>query len=139
MGHLDRSDLNPDFIILLVGINNSWDPEEPLAESVLAGIRAVLDAAHARKSSARIVLQTLLPTNDPARNAQVVAPVNVELAAIARDEDYARFVLFLDLHAAFVDEGGNQIAAYFNDGLHPNEAGYRAWRDRLIAFLDAER
>ena len=27
----------------------------------------------------------------------------------------------------------------FTDGLHPNEAGYRVWRDRLLPFLDEQR
>jgi lysophospholipase L1-like esterase len=28
-----------------------------------------------------------------------------------------------------------QISKLFTDGLHPNEAGYIVWRDRLVPFL----
>jgi lysophospholipase L1-like esterase len=48
-------------------------------------------------------------------------------------------VTCLDLHSGFVDASGLQIPELFNDGLHPTEAGYAIWRDRLIALLNAKR
>ena len=32
---------------------------------------------------------------------------------------------------------GKQIAGLFNDGLHPNAAGYTVWRDRLLPVVAA--
>lgn len=139
LGELDRSDLDPDVIILLIGINNSWDAEMPVVDSVLGGIRAVTAAVHARKPGALIVLQSLLPTNEPARNAQVVLPVNAGLADFAAEDPQTGHVRFLDLYPAFVDENGGQNRAFFMDGVHPNESGYRAWRDRLVPFLASIR
>lgn len=139
LGELDRADLDPDFIVLLIGVNNSWDAEEPAADSVLAGVRAVVRAAHVRKPRARIVLQTLLPTNEPDRNTRVIDPVNREIAKLARAREFRGRVVVLDLHAAFVDKEGRQITDYFNDGLHPNEAGYKVWRDALTPFLEVQR
>lgn len=52
---------------------------------------------------------------------------------------HADFVTYLDLHSGFVDASGLQIPELFNDGLHPTEAGYAIWRDRLIALLNAKR
>jgi lysophospholipase L1-like esterase len=139
LGELDRPDLAPDVIVLLIGINNSWDAETPVVDSVLDGIRAVAAAVHARKPGALIVLQSLLPTNEPGRNAQVVVPVNAALAAFAAEDPQAGHVRFLDLYPAFLDENGGQNRAFFMDGVHPNESGYRAWRDRLVPFLAAIR
>jgi beta-glucosidase len=139
LGELDRSDLDPDVIVLLIGINNSWDAETPVVDSVVDGVRAVTAAVHARKPGALIVLQSLLPTNEPDRNEQVVVPVNAALAAFAQEEPQAGHVRFLDLYPAFLDESGGQNRAFFMDGVHPNERGYRAWRDRLIPFLAAIR
>lgn len=135
LGELDRPDLNPDAIILLIGINNSWDAETPAVDSVVAGIRAVVAAVHARKPEAMIVLQSLLPTNEPERNAALVGPVNAALAAFALGPDQARHVRYLDLYPDFLGIDGQQNRAFFMDGVHPNEAGYRAWRDRLVPFL----
>lgn len=134
-GELDRADLNPEFIILLAGINNSWDAEQPAADSVYAGIRAVVRAIHARKPDAIIVLQSLLPTNEEMRNAAVVRPVNARIAAMATEPEFATHVRFLNLYPSFVDSADVQIDRYFNDGLHPSEEGYRVWRDRLTAYL----
>lgn len=135
LGHLDAPGLRPEFVVLLVGINNTFAGEEPMAESVFAGIRAVITAVHARQPHATVVLQSLLPTQDEAKNRDVVRPVNRQLAALAADAPFSGYVRYLDLHAAFVDATDKQLTQYFNDGLHPNEAGYRVWRDRLVPFL----
>lgn len=138
-GELDRADLDPDFVVLMVGINNSWDAEQPAADSIFAGIRAVVRSVHARKPDAIIVLQSLLPTNEAVRNAEVVRPVNARIAAMAIEAEFAPYVRFLDLYPGFVDAADIQIDSLFNDGLHPSEAGYRVWRDRLVPFLAEQR
>lgn len=135
LGQLDRPDLNPDVIVLMVGINNSWDAETPAVDSVVAGIRAVVAAVHARKPGAQIVLQSLLPTNEAARNRDLVIPVNTALAGFAMEPGVSGHVRYLDLYPVFLGPDGQQNRAFFMDGVHPNEAGYRAWRDRLVPFL----
>jgi lysophospholipase L1-like esterase len=139
LGHLDGAGLAPEFVVLLIGINNSWMSEEPVVDSIVEGTRAVLEAVHARQPQARIVLQTLLPTAERDRNEQIVQPVNRRLAGLAASPRFAGHVSLLDLHAAFLDREGRQVTSYFVDGLHPNEAGYRAWRDRLVPFLASLR
>jgi lysophospholipase L1-like esterase len=134
-GQLDRPDLNPDVVVLMIGINNSWDAETPAVDSVVAGVRAVVAAVHARKPDALIVLQSLLPTNEPDRNAGLVIPVNAALAGFAMEPDQAGHVRYLDLYPVFLGADGQQNRAFFMDGVHPNEDGYRAWRDRLVPFL----
>jgi lysophospholipase L1-like esterase len=139
LGQLDRTDLKPDFLIIMLGINNSFEAESPAADSIYEGIRAAVLSAHARKPGARIILQSLLPTNDPAKNAQVVDPVNLRLAALAKAPQFQPFVTYLDLHRAFLTADGAQDARLFNDGLHPNRDGYRVWRDQLVPALAALR
>jgi len=139
LGELDRTDLSPDFIIILAGINNSYNAEMPAADSIFAGVEAIIRSAHVRKPKSRIVLQSLLPTGDATRNSTVVAPVNERLAELSRSPEFSPYVDFLDLHAAFVDSSGQQIAADFNDDLHPNKHGYEVWRDALVARLDSLR
>jgi lysophospholipase L1-like esterase len=139
LGHLDAPALRPEFLVVMLGINNTWAAESPVADSVFEGVRAVLAAAHARQPQARIVLQSILPTNDPAKNRDVVQVVNQRLQALTRSPDWSAFTGWLDLTPGFVDAQGQQVAALFTDGLHPNLAGYRIWRDRLLPFLAAER
>lgn len=139
LGQLDRADLSPEFVVLMIGINNSWDAEAPAAYSIFAGIREVVRSVHARKPDAVIVLQSLLPTQEVDRDRDVVRPVNARIAALAADPEFSTYVRHLDLYPAFTDAGGVQRSELFNDGLHPSEAGYRVWRDRLVPFLDRLR
>ncbi len=139
LGQLDAAALSPEFFVLMVGINNSYAPEAPVADSVFEGVVAVLRALRARKPQARIVLQSILPTSEPERDDAVVRPVNARLAALATSEEFAGDVVWLDLYPAFVDAGGLQDGRLFVDGLHPSEAGYRVWRDRLLPTLAAAR
>lgn len=139
LGELDPPALQPDYVILLAGINNSWAPEDPAADSIYAGVVALVEAVHARKPHARIVLQSILPTNNEDKNRDVVRPVNARLLAFARDPSRAGWIRWLDLYPAFVDGSGKQIASDFNDGLHPSTAGYRIWRDQLVPFLAKDR
>ena len=139
LGHLDAPGLKPEFLVVMLGINNTWAAESPVADSVFEGVRAVLVALHERQPQARIVLQSLLPTNDPAKNREVVEVVNQRLQALARSPQWSAFTLWLDLTPGFLDAQGRQIAGLYTDGLHPNQAGYRVWRDRLLPFLAAQR
>ena len=139
LGQLDAPELAPEFFVLMVGINNSYAPEMPVDDSVFEGVLAVMRSLHARKPGARIVLQSMLPTSEPSRDDTVVKPVNLRLAALARSTEFASFTTWLDLYPAFVDAEGKQDPRLFVDGLHPSEAGYRVWRDRLVPALASAR
>lgn len=139
LGQLDAEALAPDFFVLMVGINNSYAPEAPVADSVYEGVLAVMRSLHARKPGVRLLLQSILPTSEPSRDAAVVRPVNARLMALARSAEFAGFTTWLDLYPAFVDAQGKQDPRLFVDGLHPSEAGYRVWRDRLLPALASAR
>jgi len=100
---------------------------------------AVMRSLHARKPGTRLVLQSILPTSEPARDDAVVKPVNARLKALAKSPEFASFTTWLDLYPSFVGAQGRQGARLFVDGLHPNEAGYRVWRDRLVPALASAR
>lgn len=139
LGQLDSPALNPEFIVLMVGINNSYAAESPVAESVFEGVLAVMRALHARKPAAKLLVQSLLPTSEPSRDEAVVKPVNARLAALARSPEFSGFTTWLDLYPSFIDGQGRQDTRLFVDGLHPSEAGYRVWRDRLVSALEQAR
>lgn len=139
LGQLDSDDLTPEFFVLMVGINNSYAAEQPVADSVFEGVVAVMRSLHARKPNTRIVLQSLLPTSEMSRDRDVVKPVNLRLAEVAKHAEFAGFTLWLDLYPSFVDDSGHQRASLFFDGLHPSEEGYRVWRDHLVSALNLAR
>jgi lysophospholipase L1-like esterase len=139
LGELDAPGLHPEFVVLLVGINNTWDPETPVAASVFDGIRAVISAVHDRQPKAIVILESLLPTNDALKNRETVLPVNQRLRELTASLPFANYVVYLDLYSKFVDSSGAQMSGYFMDGLHPNESGYRIWRDALLPCIDNAR
>ncbi|OYQ31906.1 hypothetical protein CHU93_04100 [Sandarakinorhabdus cyanobacteriorum] len=132
-GWLDRSDLQPDVVLVMLGINNSFDAETPADASIGRGIIAVVRRIRERKPQARIMIQSLLPTDDDAKNRAVVQPVNRAMQAFASQMPGVRFI---DLYPDFVDSAGRQRRDLFNDGLHPSRDGYRRWRDRLLTVLN---
>lgn len=135
-GWLDRRDLQPNTVFVMLGINNSFDSESPATDSIYQGVVAVVARIRERKPGARIVVQSLLPTEDPLKNRDLVLPVNARLRAFALN---AANVEYLDLYPSFVDDAGLQRSNLFNDALHPSRDGYRVWRDRLVAFLGGEK
>ena len=140
LGELDSPELNPDYIIIMLGINNSWAPEYPVTDSIYEGVSTVVRTVHKLKPHAHIILESILPTNDPVKNANVVKPVNQRLAALIISTEFSGSVSYLDLYPAFIDVSGKQIANYFvQDGLHPNENGYQVWRDKLLPFMTSDR
>lgn len=132
-GWLDRQDLRPDFVFVMLGINNSFDAEANPVEAISQGVEAVIDHIRQSKPGARIVIQSLLPTDDPIKNRDLVQPVNAVLRAYTLRTGSAHY---LDLYPAFVDANGRQRRDLFNDGLHPSRDGYRVWRDQLVTYLD---
>ncbi len=136
LGQLDAPELQPDVIFVLIGVNNTWAEETPVVDSVVAGIVQVVNAVHARKPDARIVLQSLIPTNDPVKNRDALLPINRRIADLAASPQFSGFVSYLDLYPLFTDAAGQQISGYFvSDGVHPNQSGYRVWRDLLVPYL----
>lgn len=134
-GWLDRRDLQPDTIFVMLGINNSFDSEDPATESLYKGVLAVVARIHERKPKSRIVIQSLLPTDDDMKNRNLVIPVNDRLRSFAANAEGTEY---LDLYPSFVDYHGAQRRNLFNDSLHPSLEGYRVWRDRLLEVLHAD-
>lgn len=135
MGQLDPQELKPEFIVLLLGINNSWAAESPVVESIYEGVLATITALHAQKPDARIILQSLLPTNDVIKNKDVVLKVNEKLKIYSSDSDFQNMITFLDLYPLFIDADGSQLSMNFTDGLHPNNFGYEIWRTALVKHI----
>ena len=118
----------------MLGINNSFDSEDPATESLYKGVLAVVARIHERKPKSRIVIQSLLPTDDDIKNRNLVIPVNDLLRSFAANAEGTEY---LDLYPSFVDDHGAQRRNLFNDSLHPSVEGYRIWRDRLLEVLHA--
>ena len=89
--------------------------------------------ADSRSNGIKVVLCSVLPAagfywNVAARPAPKIAALNQLL------QDYAKrqHLIYVDYYAAMVDERPGLKKAYSEDGVHPNEAGYKV----MIALVD---
>jgi hypothetical protein len=120
----------PDYVIFIVGINNSKLP----ACDVAQGIWADVDLARHMFSSARMYVVGVLPRGD---NLGERADAIRDLDALLKGDAGARHYRFVDVFDRFVAacEGKTPCAMFGSDNLHPSEAGYRLLGDAIHAEL----
>lgn len=133
-GNLDYADLAPATIVLLIGINNTWFHTN---EQIIGGIEAVVESLAQREPQATIVLVSILPHVETARNQDKIIPINTAIRAYVDSGACPDHVAFLDAYPFFVDESGAQISSYYKDGVHLTQAGYELYSSLLLPVLDS--
>ena len=110
---------------------------------IAAGIRACVKAIREKQPQARIVLFSLLPREVAHRrggrdyrrknpNVDEIMPKQTKINELIRPFADGKDVIFVDLTAKFTDADGLPDVTLFDDGTHPNEAGYRVWADAVL-------
>ena len=121
-------------IFVMIGINNhgqvraGWSRSDTPAEAA-SGARAIVETLKAKHPESRIVLLGALPwaAND---GFKWVREYNSILATFAGGK-----VVFRDLGGCFMEDENTQKSALFNDGLHPNPAGYEVYATEIDRIL----
>ena len=119
---------HPAMVFLMIGTNDMSHGAGN--DSIACGVRAIVQRIKAASPSTRIIVQSILPTNDcyglfegHTKRWRDVAVINGKLKAMAEAEDVA----YLDLYSRFATEEGKMNPEYSNDGLHLNGKGYQLW------------
>jgi lysophospholipase L1-like esterase len=137
MGHIDDPRIQPQVIVLMIGINNTWSSTQDIVGLTVEGQLAVIRRLRELRPNAALVVNSLLPTNNLVHDRELVEPINKRLAAeVAR---MGRDVSWLDAYPAFLRPNGAGDPTLFKDGVHPNAAGYARWSAALMPKLDALR
>ena len=132
----DAIALRPRVIHLIIGINDLYGLRGPTtAEAVRNNIRAMADIAQANRTA--LVLGSINPvrtSKDQPRpdSAGQIVQFNRWLRGLAAE----RNIVFADYHAVLSEPSGELKAAFTEDGVHLNEAGYAAMRPVLDAALE---
>jgi len=80
----------------------------------------------AQANGIRVVLCSVLPVFDyPWKPGLTPAPKIVALNSWLRQYAAAHGAVYVDFHSAMADARQGMRAEYSEDGVHPNEAGYR--------------
>ena len=125
---------HPAVVVILGGTNDMLRVQTPTTDNIAAM------ASHASAAGIRVVLCTLPPIErwsagvtitDATTGNAAVADFNSTLRMLASEYGYA----IADYHAAMVLPDGSANDALFEDGIHPNDAGYAAMAQTLLPVL----
>ena len=122
----------PAMIFLMIGTNDmNWGISN---DTIAMSIREIVQRIKQESPRTRIVVQSILPTNDcygyfsgHTKRYADVAIINGMLETMAEEED----VEYLDLYSRFANEEGKLNPKYSNDGLHINGEGYLLWKEMV--------
>lgn len=118
--------LKPEVVVILAGTNDIAGNTGPSTlEMIEDNLASMTELAQA--NGIKVVLSSVLPVYDyPWKPGLTPAPKIVALNAWLRAYARRRHAIYLDYHSAMKDERDGMRKEYSEDGVHPNEAGYRA-------------
>lgn len=116
--------LKPSVVVLLAGANDIAGNTGPSTlEMILNNIISMTELAKA--NNIKMILCSLLPAYDfPWKTGSFPAEKMETFNAMLKKYADVNGILYLDYYAAMVDERKGLKAAYADDGVHPNKAGY---------------
>ena len=122
----------PAMVFLMIGTNDmNWGFSN---DTIVMSIREIVQRIKTESPRTRIVVQSILPTNDcygyfegHTKRYADVPVINGMLNTMAEEEG----VTYLDLYSRFANEEGKLNPKYSNDGLHINGDGYLLWKEAV--------
>ena len=117
--------LRPAVVVILAGTNDIAGNTGPSTLAMIQdNLMSMVELAQA--NGIRIVLSSVLPAYDyPWRPGLEPAPKIVALNQWMHTYASTHDVVYLDYHSAMADERQGLRVGLSEDGVHPNEAGYR--------------
>jgi lysophospholipase L1-like esterase len=125
----DVIDLHPQVVVILAGTNDIAGNTGPmLSEDIEANLASMEELA--RTHGIRVVFSSILPVHNYTPKSQELfasrPPEKIlELNAWIKDYCAKNGVVYLDYFSAMVDDKGMLQRDLADDGLHPNDAGYK--------------
>lgn len=133
----DVLELKPRVVVLLAGTNDVAGNTGPATvEMIVGNIASMVELAEVHR--VRVVLCAVPPAssfywNPELRPAEKILAVNRELKTLAS----GHHVEFVDYHTPLRDEQMGLKKDYSDDGVHPNEAGYRLMKQLVDQAIRA--
>lgn len=133
----DVINLNPAKVVILAGINDIAGNTGPATIEEIAGnIFSMAEMAVA--NGIKPVICSVLPAADFYWNPGMEpAPKVIALNKLLKAYCEREKIQYVDYYSAMVDDKGGLKAAYGDDGVHPNLAGYKVMGDILVRTLQS--
>ena len=137
----DVLNLKPKVVVILAGTNDIAENAGPYREDNTVGnIETMLILA--KQAKLKVIVASVLPCDAYPWNRSVtavadkVASLNLRLKTLAKKYK----ATYLDIFTPMVAENGSAMnAAYTNDGVHPNLAGYAVMEQVLMPVVKKMR
>ena len=134
----DCIELHPDWVSILVGINNTWrryDSNDPTPDHIFESEYRALLMRVKSESSARIVICSpflVHVDNSIGRMREDLDPKIGIIRNLADEFD----AIWVDFDAAFVSAQRRHIPAYWaEDGVHPSGAGHALMAETWLGII----
>lgn len=132
---------NPSKVFLLIGINDIlWDgaDENYVYEQTIA----IVNQIHEKLPNTKIYIESIYPCNEEIKYhfkevdinslTSTIEGVNSKLKNYSKEKDYIKYI---DLYNKLINEENQFDLKYSDDGLHPNEEGYKVITDILKKYM----
>lgn len=134
----DCIDLHPDWVSILVGINNTWrryDSNDPTPDPIFESEYRTLLTRVKSETAARIVICSpfLVHVDDDLRRMREDLDPKIGIIRKLADEFDA---VWVDFDAAFVSAQQRHIPSYWaEDGVHPSAAGHALMAETWLGIV----
>lgn len=126
--------INPEYVVIHIGTNNSWHGAQDRAVSTAAGIGSIVKIINRVSPSTKIILLAILPRGGGLKDFVTIR--NDEVNGIIKSYDGYLNIQFLDMRSEFLKPGGALKTELFTDNLHLSAAGYNIWKDKVLEIVE---
>jgi beta-glucosidase len=120
--------ISPKLAIVMIGTNNAGHRRED-PQQTAAGVQAIVERLAARLPHTKVLLLAIFPRGaDSSDDLRKLNDATNKIIAGYADD---RRVFYLDIGAAFLEDGGVLPKSIMPDLLHPNEKGYALWAEAM--------
>lgn len=126
--------ISPKLAVIMIGTNNS-NGTDNTSQQIAEGIIAICKELRSRLPQTKILILSIFPRGDAEQRkikeqGAVMNPQwakNDEAGRLASQIADNKYIYYLDINKAFLDEKGVLSRDIMPDLLHPNEQGYQIW------------
>ena len=123
--------LEPSKLFIMIGINDIGDQRDD--EYLKAMYSTLIDTLKFKLPKTEIYLHSILPTTARWKNCppEQIKRMNSFLAVLALEKG----LVYINIYPYFLIDMNYLNPALTKDGLHPNEAGYDIWAEKIRDYL----
>lgn len=128
----DVLNLKPKIVVILAGINDIAENSGPISnQNIFENIVSMIDMAISSKIE--VILCSILPANKFSWKPKITpAEKIIELNRMIKLYSEVNKITYVDFYNVLVDNEKGLDKKYANDGVHPNNEGYKIMKPLVI-------